>query len=107
MLAARGVEALLGETGILALAALSGIADVDAITLTLSRFGSAGATLETATFGIVLAAAVNSGVKAVLAFAVGNRRLGWHAGVPLVVAASVGLALAALRFVGVLPGAGI
>jgi uncharacterized membrane protein (DUF4010 family) len=96
MLAARSLEAALGEPGVLALAAASGIADVDAITLTLSQLAGGGTPLNIAAFGIVLAAAVNSVVKAALALVVGGRTLGVQAGVPLVAAALIGGLLAAL-----------
>jgi uncharacterized membrane protein (DUF4010 family) len=94
MLAARGAGAGLGGAGIVALAALSGVADVDAITLTLARLGGVEIAQGVAVFGIVLAAAVNGVVKGGLSLVVGGRPLGVRAGVPLVVSAFAGLAVA-------------
>ncbi len=94
MLAARGLQAALGDAGVLLLAAASGIADVDAITLALTRMGGEGIPVSLAILGIVAAAAVNTGVKAVLAWTLGGRTLGLRTSLPLVGGALAGLALA-------------
>lgn len=54
----------LGTTGIYLTAAISGISDVDAITLSLAKLAQDPAMLRTAAFGILLAALVNTTVKA-------------------------------------------
>ncbi|QSG07201.1 MgtC/SapB family protein [Halapricum desulfuricans] len=66
-----------GASGIYATAFFSGLADVDAMTLTLSRLAADG-TVEpaVATTGIVIAAVANTFVKAALAWALGTRKLG-------------------------------
>lgn len=76
MLLATALRHWLGETGVLLLAAASGLADVDAITLSLARL--AGAELEpwVAALGILIAATSNSLVKTAIAAAVGHRILG-------------------------------
>ncbi|MFC6874862.1 MgtC/SapB family protein [Halobellus marinus] len=67
----------LGATGIYATAFFSGLADVDAMTLTLSRLAAEGTvSTEVATTGIVIAAIANTFVKAALAFLLGTYRLG-------------------------------
>lgn len=54
------VKNALGSTGVLALAALSGIADVDAITISIAAiFGAGTLTLATASLGIAVAIVVN------------------------------------------------
>jgi len=67
----------LGSGGLTVLAAVSGIADVDAITLSLARQSRDGIGLGTAALGIAVAAAVNTGSKAAVAFALGSRKAGW------------------------------
>jgi uncharacterized membrane protein (DUF4010 family) len=90
MLLAEGLKQWLGEAGVLVLAAASGIADVDAITLSLSRMGEQTLAGRVVVTGIVIAAAVNSLVKGVMAGVVGGRALGLRAGVPLAAAAAAG-----------------
>lgn len=67
---------VLGDTGVYVSAALSGIADVDAITLSMARMASAG-TVEvgTASKAIVLAAMVNTMIKGGIVFALGAMSL--------------------------------
>jgi uncharacterized membrane protein (DUF4010 family) len=94
MVAAKIVTEWAGGSGAFALAALSGIADVDAITLTMSRLGGRELALETAAAAILLAAAVNTLVKA---------GLGWFAGgagpgAKLAVASLVAIALGVVGF---------
>jgi uncharacterized membrane protein (DUF4010 family) len=63
MLASHLVSDLLGEPGLLGLAALSGLVDVDAITLSLARLAG-GTTAETVIVaGMLVAALVNTLVK--------------------------------------------
>jgi uncharacterized membrane protein (DUF4010 family) len=90
MLLGHALQSWFGETGIIALAMASGITDVDAITLSLSRMSEAGLGTRTALTGIVLAAAVNSVAKAGMAAAIGGRTMGLRVGVPLVSAAVAG-----------------
>jgi uncharacterized membrane protein (DUF4010 family) len=73
MLAVKLVDDLSGTAGLLAVAALSGIADVDAITVSLARSTAIG---EIAAAGILLAVAVNSVTKAVLAWWIGGNAVG-------------------------------
>nr|WP_136250020.1 DUF4010 domain-containing protein [Ningiella ruwaisensis] len=82
-----------GDAGVYALAAASGIADVDAITLSLTRMSTESIDLSTATLGIVIAAAVNNLVKSGMSWSIGNRQLGVYVGVPMVVSLGAGLAL--------------
>jgi uncharacterized membrane protein (DUF4010 family) len=73
--AVRAAQEWLGSAGVYAVSALSGIADVDAVSLSLAR--AAGGTLgaDVAANGILLAAFVNTAVKATLAGAIGGRAL--------------------------------
>lgn len=83
-----------GEAGLYLLAAVSGIADVDAINLTLSRMSNVDLSLDVAVLGIVIASSSNTLVKAVLAVLVGGSGLGIRVFVPLVAVAGAGLATA-------------
>ncbi len=73
---AKVLQAWLGAVGIYLTAAISGITDVDAITLTLAKLARDFAGLEIAALGILLAAAVNTAVKGVMALAIGGRLIG-------------------------------
>jgi uncharacterized membrane protein (DUF4010 family) len=94
MLLARGLKSWLGEPGMLLLAAVSGITDVDAINLTLSRMSQDELPLALAASAIVVAAAVNSLVKGLIAATIGGWRLGLRVAAPLLGAATAGIALA-------------
>jgi len=91
MVATEGLERAFGGAGVAALAAVSGVTDVDAITLTLASRAQDDVALALSAFGIVLAGAVNSLVKAGMAVAVGGARYGLLAAGPLALAALVGL----------------
>ena len=69
----------LGSGGLLGCAALSGLADVDAITLSLSRMQEPAIGIELATDGILLAAIVNTTVKCAIAGLSGGAGTGWRA----------------------------
>jgi len=96
MLLGKALTEWFGDAGTYALAAASGVADVDAITLSLARMGGEGLAAETAVLGIVIAASVNSLVKAGMAGVIGGRKLGLAAGLPLGISVAAGLALVVL-----------
>lgn len=98
MVLGRALTEWLGKTGTYLLAAASGIADVDAITLSLARMSADDLAPAIAATGIVIAAAVNSLVKASMALAIGGRALGSRTGIPLALAvvAGIGIAVAAV-----------
>jgi len=91
MLLADALKRYAGHTGIFLLSAVSGIADVDAITLSLGRMSAQDLPLQAAVTGIVIASAVNSLVKASMAVTIGTRALGTRVAAPLVIAAVAGL----------------
>lgn len=91
MLLAEALKEVLGNAGLLLLSAVSGIADVDAITLSLAQLSNDDLLIKIAVTGIVIAAAVNSVIKALMATGIGGVKLGVRVTVPLVVAALVGL----------------
>jgi uncharacterized membrane protein (DUF4010 family) len=70
-------EALFGDVGIYITSLLSGLADVDTVTLTMSNLSAAGdVSPGTAITAIVLAVMSNTVVKASIAYAIGSRRFG-------------------------------
>ena len=84
----------LGNLGIYMLAVTSGIADVDAITLSLTRMSQDAIPMTTAVIAIVIAAATNNLVKAGIAGGVGSRQLGLLVGAPMAVSLLAGLGVA-------------
>ncbi|MFO8114104.1 MAG: MgtC/SapB family protein [Halorubrum sp.] len=83
-----------GTSGVYATAFLSGLADVDAMTITLSRLAAEGTiSTQVATTGIVIAAIANTLVKAALAWLLGTYRLGRLVSIVLGVVVASGLVL--------------
>jgi uncharacterized membrane protein (DUF4010 family) len=80
-----------GSAGVYVLAMISGITDVDAINLTLSRQAGEALPLREAGFGIMIAAATNSIVKGVMATAVSGSNLAWRVLLPLSIAVVSGV----------------
>lgn len=81
-----------GDAGLYGLAVASGLADVDAITLTLARESGAGVTLDMAAAGIMLAMASNTVVKSCLAGFEGGRRIALPVGIALAGSLAAGAA---------------
>lgn len=96
MLLGKALTEWLGDAGVYALAAASGIADVDAITLSLSSMSGEELAVRTVALAIVIAASVNSLAKAAMAAFIGGRKLGASVGLPLGVAVAAGLGVVAL-----------
>lgn len=92
LLVGEALKGWFGNTGIYFLAATSAVADVDAITLSLTRMSQGSITLETAVLGIIIASAVNNLVKTGLAGGIGTRALGLRVAVPMLLSMVAGLA---------------
>ena len=71
---AKWLIAAFGENALTVLAALSGLADVDAITLSLARLSRDTIAIVTAAKSIGIAVAVNTVVKAGMTFGLGQPR---------------------------------
>ncbi|RLK51212.1 uncharacterized membrane protein (DUF4010 family) [Alkalispirillum mobile] len=84
----------LGDAGIYLLAASSGLADVDAITLSLTRMSNVSISLDTAVLGIVIAASVNNLIKGALAGVIGTGALGKRVTGPMLLSLAAGLTVA-------------
>ncbi|PAV26718.1 hypothetical protein CF392_04425 [Tamilnaduibacter salinus] len=83
-----------GDAGIYLLAATSGVADVDAITLSLTRLSQSTIAPETAVLGIIIASAVNNLIKATMAGAIGTRALGMRVAGPMALSLLSGISVA-------------
>ncbi|CDT90708.1 DUF4010 domain-containing protein [Vibrio antiquarius] len=97
MLLAHALSDWFGNAGVLILSALSGITDVDAISLTLGRQSTQTLSVTTAALGILIAASVNTIVKMGMVIAIGDKKL-WRRIAPVmtgcvVVGAGVFMAL--------------
>lgn len=95
MFAAEVVQDWAGKAGLLAVAALSGIADVDAITISMARLGRTA--LDTAVQAIAIAVGVNTLVKATMAGWFGGWRLGAYVGAGSVAALAVAAGVLVMR----------
>lgn len=85
-----------GAVGGLAFAAISGLLDVDAITLSSARAVGHGLTLEAARQGVLLATAANTVQKVVFAWMLGSKPFAWRFGAASAAAVVVGAAAFAL-----------
>ncbi len=90
LLLAEAVRAWWGNAGLYGLAALSGLTDVDAINISVSRLSLASISREVAVAAIFTAATSNTVVKSLLAFYVGGATLGWRVALPSLLALAMG-----------------
>lgn len=90
LLAAGAAKTYVGEQAVLGVAAISGIADVDAVTISMARLGGSTIALETAQTAIAIAVGVNTLTKAVMAGSIGGGAVARQVGL------ASGLALAAV-----------
>ncbi|USD49110.1 MgtC/SapB family protein [Vibrio sp. SCSIO 43153] len=75
MLLSHALSDWFGNAGVLILSALSGITDVDAISLALGRQSTQTLSVTTAALGILIAASVNTIVKMGMVVAIGDKAL--------------------------------
>jgi uncharacterized membrane protein (DUF4010 family) len=79
MVAAEALPRWLGEGGVVAVGALAGMADVDAITLSLAgKVDEGGLGAGIATWGVLAAIGANTLVKSGLGWALGGTPFGWR-----------------------------
>lgn len=97
LLVAKALAGLAGTTGLFLLAAASGIADVDALTLSMTRLAGVQVVVGDAGTAILIAASVNTASKAGLAAFVGGRRLGSVVGIVSMVAIASLIAVFAVQ----------
>jgi len=93
MLLSKLLNVYFGDMGSYFLAATSGLADVDPITLLMSQMSRDGTNLSIAVKTILIAVSVNSSIKGILVLAIGSRTLALRVGIALGVAVIAGLLL--------------
>ena len=92
LLVARTAHFYFGETGVYVSSVISGLADVDAITLTMAEFSKVGSVeLETAARAIILATISNTVVKGGMVFVMGASFLKRILVLPFLIIIGVGL----------------
>ncbi len=92
LLATEVVHDWIGSSGVYVVAAVSGIADVDAVTISMAQFARGQPTVTTAATAIGIAAAVNTVAKAAMAEWVGGSRVG----IPVFAVGAIAVAAGAL-----------
>ena len=91
-----GARELFGDTGLYILAFVSGLADVDALTLSTARMSLDTLAADTARNTILIAVFTNTGIKLLLAYTIGGSALGLRVGAVVLTAiilATLSLAL--------------
>lgn len=83
LLLTKAIQAWLGHTGIYLLAGISGVADVDAITISLARLAGTDLSIQVSSVAVVLATMVNTITKTILAMIIGGRTMGLLVAWPL------------------------
>jgi len=91
MLLSKLLKIYFGDIGTYFLAAASGLADVDPITLSMSQMSKEGLDVKVATRAIFIAVSVNSGIKGIFSWVIGGRALALRVGSTLVGAVVAGL----------------
>lgn len=97
MLLSKLLNIYFGNMGAYFLAAASGIADVDPITLSMSRMAQQGMDVKVAVNAILIAVSVNSGFKSLFALFIGGQAIGIRVTGTLLGAVSAGLLIANLK----------
>ncbi|TAK63535.1 MgtC/SapB family protein [Methylobacter sp.] len=94
MFLSKLLKVYFGDMGAYFLAATSGLADVDPITLSISQMSNDGLDVSVAANAILIAVSVNSGVKSIFSWVIGSRALALRVGGALVGAVVAGLLIA-------------
>lgn len=89
------VQQTAGETGVLASATLTGLTDVDALTVSMARYGASAAHVGVAASAMAIGILSNTMLKLTLVLVLGTRRYRWYATAGLAtLAAATGLGVA-------------
>lgn len=83
MVAAEALRRYAGDAGVYSVAFISGLTDVDAITLSILQMHDSGLTANVAEQAIIIAALANTTVKMGLAISIARGRMGWLVGAGL------------------------
>ena len=93
ILATHAARAWLGEAGIYLLAIVSGIADVDAITISMSRLGLAEVPIRSAAIAVLAATMVNTLTKGALVAIIAGAKTATPIAAPIAGCLMIGLVL--------------
>jgi uncharacterized membrane protein (DUF4010 family) len=85
-----------GNMGTYFLAATSGLVDVDPIIISMAQMSTKGLDVEVAARAVLIAVAVNSGIKGIFSWVIGNRALGFKVSATLFAAVASGLLISQL-----------
>ena len=91
LLLSNTLRVYFGDMGTYFLAATSGLADVDPMTLSMSQMSKSGLSVGVAAKAILIAVSVNSGVKSIFSWVIGGRVLALRVGGTLAAAVVAGL----------------
>ena len=78
LVASRQLQDYVGDSGVLVLAAVSGLADVDAIAVSMAGMANLGMALPVAVAGVVVAAFVNTLIKAAMVLVICGGAMAWR-----------------------------
>ncbi len=91
MVLSRGLNAWIGDRGLYLGAAAAGLADVDAIALSIAAMAHRGEVATSpAVVAVLIASAVNTVVKSAIAIALGGRALGLRVALPMTLSLAAG-----------------
>ena len=96
LLASKVASLYFGDTGIYAASLVAGLADVDAITLSMATLAKTTLAENIAVRSIMLASMTNTVVKLIIAFLLGNREFGRRIAMTFLPMLAVGIAVALL-----------
>jgi uncharacterized membrane protein (DUF4010 family) len=93
MLLSKVLQIQFGNAGAYVLASISGVADVDPITLSMAQLSKQGLDITVAAHAVFIAVAVNSGFKSLMSWVIGGYAIGFRVGGTLIVSILIGLLL--------------
>lgn len=93
MLLSKTLQIQFGNAGAYVLASISGVADVDPITLSMAQLSKQGLDITVAGHAVFIAVAVNSVFKSLMSWVIGGRAIGFRVGGTLIVSILIGLLL--------------
>jgi uncharacterized membrane protein (DUF4010 family) len=96
LIVVRALQGALGKAGILATAAVLGLTDVDALTVSMAKGLPPDVSLATAAVAIAVGVLANTGLKATVALVLGQRRFGVAVAGTLLLSAAAGVSAIAL-----------
>lgn len=89
----RGAEAYFGNAGVYLVSAISGLADVDAVSISLAKAAKGTLSLEVASIGVLTAIFMNTLVKVFITWSIGGRALAQWCAAILLGSLSLGFAV--------------